>query len=280
MLTRITDGFIAVAKDHARYQVEQERFPAEKVFMIPNGIDTDRFQFDADKRSQWRARYDIPAEAPVVGIVAALRSEKNHSLFVDAAAKVLQQRPDTHFVIAGEGPERATIEARIAEHQISASVHMLGSIDDIPGVLSMTDVFALTSHNEASPVSILEALSCQRPVVAPNVGSIHESVLDDQTGYLVPAGDLAATAERWLALINHPELRQRLGASGRDHVVENGSLASMTEGYLALVESIYSRKKPLVRQAHDSSGSSAAVLPVTLSNGASSGVSTSAQSIS
>lgn len=232
MLTGITDGFIAVAKDHARYQVEQERFPVDKVFMIPNGIDTDRFQFCQADRDRWRKECEIPASSPVVGIVAALRSEKNHAQFIDAAAKVLQERADAHFVIAGEGPERELIESKVAEHQIHKNVHLLGSIDDIPGVLSMIDIFALTSHNEASPVSILEAMSCERPVVAPNVGSIHESVLEGKTGYLVDAGDTDATADRWLRLMNDSEMCEQFGSAARQHVVANGSLASMTDGYM------------------------------------------------
>ncbi len=243
MLTGITDGFIAVAKDHARYQIEQERFPESKVFMIPNGIDTDRFQFSESGRRVWRHQYGIPAESPVVGIVAALRSEKNHAQFIAAAARVLQERPDAHFVIAGEGPERGLIESKVAHHEIEERVHLLGSVDDIPNVLSMVDVFALTSHNEASPVSILEAMSCERSVVAPNVGSIHESVLEGQTGFLVDAGDVDATADRWLHLINDDGLRNRMGSDGRLHVIANGSLVSMTDGYMDLVEAIYHRKQ-------------------------------------
>ena len=243
MLTGITDGFIAVAKDHARYQIQQERFPESKVFMIPNGIDTDRFQFSQIARDSWRSKVGIPTESPVMGIVAALRSEKNHAQFVDASAKVLQQRSDAHFVIAGEGPERELIESKVAEHQIEKNVHLLGSIDDIPGALSMIDIFTLTSHNEASPVSILEAMSCERPVVAPNVGSIHESVLEDKTGFLVEVDDADATADRWLRLINDSDLRQQMGSAAREHVVTNGSLESMTDGYMELVEKIFNRKK-------------------------------------
>jgi len=261
MLTGITDGFIAVAKDHARYQIEQERFPKSKVFMIPNGIDTDRFQFDQAARNQWREKCGIPADSPVMGIVAALRSEKNHAQFVDAAATVIKERADAHFVIAGEGPERGLIESKIAEHQIEKNVHLLGSIDDIPGVLSMIDIFALTSHNEASPVSILEAMSCERPVVAPNVGSIHESVLEEKTGFLVEAGDAAATADRWLRLINDSEMQQQMGLAARQHVIANGSLESMTNGYMELVEKIYSQKRGTKGGQHVNSATIATTLP-------------------
>ena len=85
LLTRITDGFIAVAGDHKEFLINFEKFPAEKVFMIPNGIDTSQFKFDAQARLAWRSRLKIGPHAPVCGIVAALRTEKNHSLFLELA---------------------------------------------------------------------------------------------------------------------------------------------------------------------------------------------------
>ena len=241
-LTRITDGFIAVARQHATFQVEQEKFPQEKVFLIPNGIDTDRFVFDEARRAQWRAETGIAPDAPVVGIVAALRAEKNHDLFLQSAKRVSAKIPNARFVIAGDGPERPRLEQLATELGIQRQVHFLGSTQDISGVLSMIDLFALTSHNEASPVSIMEALSCCRPVVATDVGSIDESVLEGRNGFLVPAGNEELMAARWIEVLSDASLRQRLGSAGREHIVENSSLDSMTEGYMSLVEQLYAKK--------------------------------------
>ena len=238
-LTGITTGFIACAESHGNFLVEFEKFPKEKVFVIPNGIDTEKFKFDPDARRNWRQQLNIPTDAPVVGIVAALRSEKNHPLFVQSAGKVLASVPDAHFIIAGDGPERPLIESEIASLGIGERVHMIGSTSDIPGVLSATDLFALTSKNEASPVSILEAMSCERPVVAPSVGSISESVLEGQTGFLVPEGDLDAASGRWIDVLENRELGTQMGVFARQHVVANSSLDSMTEGYASLVEQLY-----------------------------------------
>ena len=242
MLTGITDGFIAVAQQHAEYQINQEKFPEQKVFLIPNGIDTGAFVFDPNSRKNWRKQVGIQPEAPVVGIVAALRPEKNHDLFLEAARLVSGKLPSANFVIAGDGPERKRLEQLASEKGIQERVHFLGSQNDIRGVLSMFDVFALSSHNEASPVSIMESLSCQCPVVATDVGSIDESVLEGQTGFLVPAGDAEQMADRWLTLLRDSELRLSMGQAGRSHVVANSSLASMTEGYMDLIEELYSRK--------------------------------------
>ena len=242
MLTRITDGFIAVARQHAQYQVEQEKFPQQKVFLIPNGIDTQKFVFNPQSRQLWRSELGIKVDAPVVGIVAALRSEKNHDLFLESAKRVSSQMADAQFVIAGDGPERTRLETLARDLEIDDRVHFIGSTQDVIGVLSMVDMFALSSHNEASPVSIMEALSCQRPVVATDVGSIDESVLEGKTGFLVPCDDAQAMSERWLEILGDKTLAQTLGQQGREHIVANSSLESMTEGYASLIESIYARK--------------------------------------
>ena len=242
MLTGITDGFIACADSHAEYLVNNEKFPEAKVFMIPNGIDTNRFVADQVARRLWRKKLSIADNAPVVGIVAALRSEKNHDLFLEAARRTLLTLPEARFVIAGDGPERDRLEALALEKQVDQQVHFIGSTSDIPGVLSMMDVFSLTSHNEAKPVSILEALSCQRPVAATAVGSVNESVVQGVTGFLVDAGDEQAMADRWVKLLSDQQLRQTMGTAGRDHVIEHSSLDSMTTGYMELVESIFRSK--------------------------------------
>ncbi len=242
ILTPITDGFIAVADNHGRYLVEQERFPEEKVFVIPNGVDTERFQRCETSRTQWRDDLNIPQDAPVVGIVAALRPEKNHRLFLKIAAQIKKSHPETHFLIAGDGPVRGELEQYAANLNVQDRVHFLGSVSDIPGLLSTMDVFALTSDNEASPVSILEAMSCSLPVVATDVGSVGQSVIENQTGFLVPTNHVSAATQAWLKLLNAPKKSRRFGRNGRDHVLQHSSLERMTDCYLDLISGLYQRK--------------------------------------
>ncbi|MEM9410734.1 MAG: glycosyltransferase [Planctomycetota bacterium] len=239
LLTGITTGFIAVAKPHGEHLIKYEGFPEDKVFVIPNGIDTSRFQFCQEKRNEWREELEIDVDAPVVGIVAALRPEKNHSLFVEAAAKVKELMPNARFVIIGDGPERSKIEAKIEQFGLQGSVLLPGSTHDIPGALSMCDMFALTSDNEASPVSILEAMACQLPVVSSDVGSVHESVIHGKTGFLVKPGDVDSAAKHWVELLGDSELRQIMGENSRAHVLNYSSLDSMTLGYTELIEKLH-----------------------------------------
>jgi glycosyltransferase involved in cell wall biosynthesis len=100
----------------------------------------------------------------------------------------------------------------------------------------------LTSKNEASPVSILEAQACGVPVVATQVGSISDTVLDGQTGKLVPAEDDEALAEAMIVLIRDEGLRSRMGCAARENVQRNWSLDRMVRGYEDLIERIYEEK--------------------------------------
>lgn len=238
-LTPLTSGFIAVADAHRRFLIERERLPAERVFVVRNGVDVDRFRFDPVARVQWRGRLGISAEASVVGIVAGLRPEKNHGLFVRCAAEVRRHLPAAHFIVAGDGPESATVRAAAGEFGLERHMHFLGLEKDVAGLLSAVDLLVLTSDNEASPVSILEAMSCDRPVVAPDVGSVGESVLDGETGFLAKAGDQEDMQTKWLDLLTHPVRAAEMGEAGRRHVLKVGSLASMTRGYAELVERLH-----------------------------------------
>lgn len=240
-LTCITNGFIAVADAHREYLCNVEKLPADKVFMIANGIDTNRFAPNQDHRESVRRELNIASDAPVIGIVAALRPEKDHVLFLDVAKSFLTKNPAAKFLIIGEGAERPTIEQVIADKSLTESVYMLGSRDDTERYLAAMDVFMLTSKNEAKPVSILEALACEIPTVAPDVGSVRESVIEGETGYLVhtrEAADFAAAIE---LLINNTPNRKRMGTVGRVHVCHNSSLDSMVSGYESLLQRLNER---------------------------------------
>ncbi len=241
-LTPITDAFIAVAKPHGQFLVDFERFPSNKVAVIPNGVDTNRFRPNQEAKSVVRAELGLEPNTPIIGIVAALRPEKNHTLFLNAASKVLEKCPKAHFVIVGDGPERSTIENVIKTLGIEKNVSLLGTRSDTPKLLAAMDVFALTSHNEASPVSILEALACGVPVVSTRVGSVAESVHDQWNGFTVEPGDTQSVAERIQYLLWNKETAEMMGNNGREHVQNHGSLDTMVRMYEQLIHSIFDRK--------------------------------------
>ena len=240
LLTPLTDGFIGVADAHGTHLVEREHFPADKVHIIYNGVDTTRFR-PGDKLAA-RAQLGLPKNAKVIAILAALRPEKNHELFLRGAARILSQIPNARFLVIGDGALRPGLEQLTAQLGLTDVTQFLGSRPDVERVLSAVDVLALTSHNEASPVSILEALSCSVPAVAANVGSVSETVIDNVTGKLFPAGDEDRYVQAVLELLENEPLRSRLGSTGRQQVIEKRSLDSMVRGYESLLSLLYLAK--------------------------------------
>ncbi len=244
LLTPLTDAFIAVAKPHGEFLVEFERFPQQCVKVISNGVDTERFT-PARPNNTFRQELGVCPTTPLVGILAALRPEKNHELFLRSAKRILQQVPETHFVLIGEGPCRADLESMAQKLKLlgdAPRVHFLGNRDDVPAVLASIDVLALTSHNEANPVSILEGMSCGKPVVTTDVGSVRESVREGETGHVVPAGDEGALVERITGLLLDPLRAQAWGDAGRQRVQATSSIEVMVGGYERLITEIYEQK--------------------------------------
>lgn len=241
LLTPLTDAFVGVARSHGRFLIEHERFPADRVKVIPNGVDTERFR-PLPGRAEIRHELGLAADTPLVGIVARLSYEKNHRLFLDVASRVRRAVPDTHFLIVGEGPLQAELESQAKILGLAPCVHFLGVRHDIPEILAELNVFTLASRMEASPMSILEALSCETPVVATRVGSVPDTILHEETGFLVASEDAEAMTEYIVRLLGDAELSKRIGTAGRTHVVRNNSLELMVAGYEKLIADLLAKK--------------------------------------
>lgn len=240
-LAPLTDAFIAVADRHAEYLVAHEGCPRDRVRVIPNGVDTDRFAPREPDPALGKA-LGLRAGQPVVALVAALRPEKNHELFLQAAERVRRPMPDARFLVVGDGPRRAELQALSQQMGIDEVVSFLGTRSDVADILSWANVAALTSHMEANPVCLLEAMACEKPVVATRVGSVPESVADGVSGYLVEPGAADALADRLLTLLADPARSAAMGRAGRKVVVNHWSIDRMVSGYENLLAGIYAEK--------------------------------------
>lgn len=238
LLEPITDGFIGCAVPHGEYLAKHEGCPKKKVFVIPNGVDVDRFR-PLEPSAELRAELKLEVGAPVATIVAALRPEKNHELFLKAAALVHGRMPEARFLIIGDGAGRSALEAQASDLGIASAVRFLGTRRDIPELLAHTNVLVLSSHMEANPVSIMEGLACGKPVVATRVGSIPETVHEGVSGHLVEPGNAEEMSRRIEQLFRTPKLAAQMGAAGRAHIAAYWSLDRMVEGYQDLIKSIY-----------------------------------------
>jgi glycosyltransferase involved in cell wall biosynthesis len=241
LLTPLTDAFIAVAAPHGRYLAEHEGCPARRVVVIPNGVDVGRFRPRPPNR-QLQDEFNLDPAAPVAGIVAALRPEKNHDMFLNVAALVCKELPAARFLIVGDGPERTRLETLAQSLGVADSVRFLGTRSDVDELLSLLDIVLLTSHMEANPICLLEAMASGKPVVATRVGSVVETVLPGTNGYLVNPGDSQEMAACVLKLLRDRDRAAIMGRAGREQVVANWSVDRMVQGYEDLLTRIYSSK--------------------------------------
>jgi glycosyltransferase involved in cell wall biosynthesis len=212
----VADRIVALAESHRTYLARDLGLPASRFEVISSGVDLQRFD-PTVSRDEARLRAGLPAGVPLAGIIAALRPEKNHGLFLRAARRVLERVPDARFVIAGDGPERTRIEQEIERLGLAGRVLVLGSRQDVPDLYRALDVAVLSSHPvvETLPVTLMEAAATGTPAVATAVGSVEDVIADGETGYVVPPGDEAALAERVQELLADPARRDRMGRAAR-----------------------------------------------------------------
>jgi len=214
----LTDRIIALGAGQRDEIAGYGVAPPAKLVPIPLGLELDAFLDAEHERGALRRELGISPQTPVVGIVARLVPIKAHEVFFAAAAIVHARLPQAQFLVIGDGERRAELEAFVAGHGLREHVRFVGWRADMPRVYADLDVVALTSRNEGSPVSLIEALAAGRPVVSTAVGGVPEVVIGDQTGLLVPPDEPAAFAEALLGLLADPQRAEQLGQAGRRHV--------------------------------------------------------------
>ncbi len=184
--------------------------------MVPLGFDLHRFAaIDEPARARARAALDIPTGAHVVTTAGRLTAIKDHGLFLEAAAAIARQHPQTLFLIAGDGELRATLEARAQAAGIQERVRFLGWRRDLEVLYGATDVFLLTSRNEGTPVALIESLAAGCAVVGTDVGGVGDVIPTPEVGLLAASGDAASLAAHVCALLSDAARRRAMGDAGR-----------------------------------------------------------------
>lgn len=169
----------------------------------------------------------IPEEAKVIGKVAVFRSQKRLWIWVDIAIKILEQCPETHFLLVGDGEWRDRILDQIRESGKQDHFHWVGVQKQVIPYLSIMDIYLSTSEFEGLPIAMLEAMSCEVPVVATRAGGIGEMVQHGVQGFLTEIEDYEDLVKYAVQLIRDPELHSQFAAAARQRVVEQFSMKRM-----------------------------------------------------
>jgi glycosyltransferase involved in cell wall biosynthesis len=200
---------------------------AERTVVIPNGVEL--LDPPACSIAEARAAYGLPAEAPLIGLVARLAPQKGVPEFLHMARGVADRFPAAHFVVVGDGPGGAEAVALRDELGLTDRLHLLGRVEPAREVMWGMDVLVVSSTSEGSSIVAMEAMALGRPVVGTAVGGVPEVIAEGETGLVVPPGDPQALAEAVGSLLADPERAQEMGARGRQRVAANFDLELMIE---------------------------------------------------
>ncbi len=231
---RWCDRVIAVSEGIAQQLRSGYGFPADKITVVPNGVDTGRLKPD---RSREQVREAIGAEpgASVLLQVGRLTPQKGFDILFEAVAQIAKRYPHLVVLAVGEGPLRQQLEGLAQQLNIESAVRFLGHREDVADLLNAADLVTLASRSEGMPYTLLEAMGSGRAVVATRIGGIEEVIKEEGTAQLVPTENPEALAAAITTLLDDPAHAAQMGSDAHDYIMEHHTAAGM----VAQVQSIY-----------------------------------------
>lgn len=238
MTMRLADKICAVSKEIAVDLIDKEDVPKDKIVVVYNGIDCDKFR-EKLLEGVIRKEFNLNREIPLVGIIARLNRQKSHQYFLEAAFEVLKKIPETKFLIVGDGPLRKDHEKLAIKLGIESKVIFTGYRTDIAQIISELDIVVLSSLAEGLPVVILEAMAMGKPVVSFKVGGVSEVIEDGNTGILAEPKDTMALAKGIVMILKDKEKADKMGRLGEETIKKTFSLETMIKKYEEIYYSLY-----------------------------------------
>lgn len=235
LTTGWVDRYVCVSQAVAQFTAEQGKIPSEKLVVIPNGIDVDKYP--ASVRAQ-RDSLGIAPGRRLVTYIGRLEQQKGVSWLLETAPSWLSQIPDCDVLLLGKGPERPGLEALCADLRISERVHFLGWRPDVAEILAASELLVLPSLWEGMPNVVLQAMASRLPVVATDVEGVRELLGPDAPGQTVAFGDSTALGQKLVRLLSQPDEARQLGERNRVRAETEFTLRRMVSAYEQLWQSL------------------------------------------
>lgn len=239
---QLADAVFAISAEVRDFYAGQTGFPAGRMKVIHNGIDVRRI--DEADASGIREELGIAPDDFVFGTVARLDLTKDTITLMRAFAAVTLPRrdPKLKLLIVGDGEERSRLEEFVKMLSLNRAVIFTGMRRDVPQLLKAMDVFTLSSVSEGMPLTVLEAMAAQLPVVATEVGALPELVEEGKTGFLVPIRHAVAMADKLEEFLANRQLAKSFGEAARQKVEREFALEQMLRSYAELYQSVLQKR--------------------------------------
>ena len=224
-LAKKSDAIVAISNIQKNELTEVYKIcDPEKTHVIQLGFDLEPFHLKRiNSRSSQRVQWNIGENEVAIGIIGRLAPVKNHDFFLDVISSVLKKTSKSiKIFIVGDGAERESIESRVKEINLEheGRIELTSWISDIGEFNSAMDIICLTSNNEGTPVSLIEAQAGGIPIVTTDVGGVRDIVLEGDTGFVVPVNDKELFVKRVLELIEDENKREKMSQNGWNFVQE------------------------------------------------------------
>ena len=218
------------------------RVAPERLHMIPNGIDLEKFEKDPGgaRRADAKRGFGLDPESLVIGSVGHLRPEKNFMRLAETFASVAREFPSARLLLVGDGVERAAIEAFLQARGLRDRAMLTGKLNDPRDAYAAMDIFALTSNTEQMPISLLEAMAVGRAVFATDVGDIRAMLAEECRAFVGAPDELAQSATR---LLGDAELRERLAHANQVHCAAEYPMELCVQRYRELYDAARERSR-------------------------------------
>ena len=234
-LTSRLTHLVAVSADIRQHLIERAKIKPEQVSVIPNGVDTKRFKFNAPKRLAMRAHLGIRDNEFLLGTVGSYYPVKGHRFLIEAMRELVKVDSGIRLVMAGQGPLAHDLQQQALDQGVGENVRVIGYIEDTSAFLSALDLFVMPSLSEGQPLALLEAASNGRCIVASNVGGVPEIIENGKSGILVPPGDSNALAAAIMRVWREPARRENLAGSAALEINNHWSIERTVDRYLDLL---------------------------------------------
>jgi glycosyltransferase involved in cell wall biosynthesis len=242
-LLRSAQAHVALSQE-AACELLEHRVREERIRVIGNGVDTDRFRPAlSEERTTLRARLDLPRDAAIVIYTGRLVSYKGLPVLLDAWPAILMAQPQALLVLVGEGGGdihacEPALRERVRDQQLGSSVRFAGSVENVDDWLRAADAFAFPTEDEAFGLSLVEAMACALPAVTTAVGGLRDFVDDQVNALVIEPGDAAALADALRTLLGNAGLRQSIGHAARQTAVQRFGVDAIADAYVRLFDDL------------------------------------------